>query len=109
MASIGLHWNLFNGMADKARIEESSHLLERAHADEQRMDSAVRLEVRHAWADLGAAQQRIEVAKAAVAEAEESLEDHSEPLRIRYEQRYGPFTKRNRGTGKPDPVPGSGA
>jgi hypothetical protein len=62
-------------------------LLERAHADEQRMDSAVRLEVRHAWADLGAAQQRIEVAKAAVAEAEESLEDHSEPLRIRYEQR----------------------
>jgi outer membrane protein TolC len=73
LASIGLRWNLFNGMADKARIEESSHLLERAHADEQRMDSAVRLEVRRAWADLGAAQQRIEVAKAAVAEAEESL------------------------------------
>jgi outer membrane protein TolC len=73
LASIGLRWNLFNGMADKARIEESSYLLERAHADEQRMDSAVRLEVRRAWADLGAAQQRIEVAKAAVAEAEESL------------------------------------
>ena len=73
LASVGLRWNLFNGMADKARIEESSHLLERAHPDEQRMDSAVRLEVRRAWADLGAAQQRIEVAKAAVAEAEESL------------------------------------
>jgi outer membrane protein TolC len=73
LASIGLRWNLFNGMADKARIEESSYLLERAHADEQRMGSAVRLEVRRAWADLGAAQQRIEVAKAAVAEAEESL------------------------------------
>lgn len=73
LASIGLHWNLFNGMADKARIEESSHWLERAHADEQRMDSAVRLEVRRAWASLRSAQQRIEVAKAAVAEAEESL------------------------------------
>ena len=73
LASIGLRWNLFNGMADKARIEESSYLLERAHADEQRVDSAVRLEVRRAWADLRAAQQRIEVAKAAVAEAEESL------------------------------------
>ena len=48
-------------------------MLERAHADEQRMDSAVRLEVRRAWADLRAAGQRIEVAKAAVAEAEESL------------------------------------
>jgi len=73
LASVGLHWNLFNGMADKNRIEESTHWLERAHADEQRMDSAVRLEVRRAWAGLRAAQQRIEVAKAAVAEAEESL------------------------------------
>jgi outer membrane protein TolC len=73
LASIGLRWNLFNGMADKARIEESSHWLERAHDDEQRVDSAVRLEVRRAWADLRAAQQRIEVAKAAVAYAEESL------------------------------------
>jgi outer membrane protein TolC len=73
LASVGLHWNLFNGLGDKARIEESSHWLERAHADEQRVDSAVRLEVRRAWADLRAAQERIEVAKAAVAEAEESL------------------------------------
>jgi outer membrane protein TolC len=31
------------------------------------------LEVRRAWADLRAAEQRIEVAKAAVAEADESL------------------------------------
>jgi outer membrane protein TolC len=73
LASIGLHWNLFNGNGDKARIEESNHWLERAHADEQRIDSAVRLEVRRAWAGLRAAGQRIEVAKAAVSEAEESL------------------------------------
>jgi outer membrane protein TolC len=73
LASIGLRWNLLNGMADKSRIEESNHYLERAHADEQRVDSAVRLEVRRAWADLRAAQQRIEVANAAMAEAEESL------------------------------------
>ncbi|MGA2197656.1 MAG: TolC family protein [Bryobacteraceae bacterium] len=73
LASIGLRWNLFNGMADEARIEESGHWLERAHDDEQRVDSALRLEVRRAWADLRAAQQRIEVAKAAVAEAAESL------------------------------------
>jgi len=73
LASIGLRWNLFNGFADKARMAESSHWLERAHADEERVDSAVRLEVRRAWAGLRAAGQRIEVAKAAVAEAEESL------------------------------------
>jgi len=73
LASIGLRWNLFNGFADRARIAEASHWLERAHADERRVDSAVRLEVRRAWADLRAAQQRIEVARAAVAEADESL------------------------------------
>jgi len=73
LASITLRWNLFNGNADRARIEEVSHWMERAHADEQRTDSAVRLEVRRAWTDLTAAMQRIEVAKAAVAEAEESL------------------------------------
>jgi len=73
LASVGLHWNLFNGNGDKAKIEESKHWMERAHADEQRVDSAVRLEVRRAWAELRAAEQRIEVAKAAVAEAEESL------------------------------------
>ena len=73
LASISLKWNLFDGFADKARIAESSHWIERAHADEQRVDSAVRLEVRRAWANLRAAVQRIEVAKAAVTEAEESL------------------------------------
>ena len=73
LVSIELRWNLFNGFADKARIEESSHWLARAHADELRVDSAVRLDVRRAWADLRAAGQRIEVAKAAVAESEESL------------------------------------
>jgi len=73
LASVALRWNLFNGFAAKARIAESNQLMERAHADERRVDSAVRLEVRRAWAELRAAQQRIEVAKASVAEAEESL------------------------------------
>ena len=73
LASVNLHWNLFNGFADRARIAESGYLLRRAAADEQRTDSAVRLQVRRAWAALRAAAQRIEVAKASVAEAEESL------------------------------------
>lgn len=73
LASVGLRWNLFNGFSDKARIEESKSLLKRSEADEQRMGSSIRLEVRRAWADLRAAEQRIEAAKATVAEAEESL------------------------------------
>jgi len=73
LAAVSLRWNLFNGSADKARIAETGHIVKRAEFDEQRMDSAVRLQVRRAWAALKAAQQRIEVATAAVAEAEESL------------------------------------
>ncbi len=42
-------------------------------AQQRQIDSAVRLQVRSAYLDLKAAQERIEVAEAAVAEAEESL------------------------------------
>jgi outer membrane protein TolC len=73
LAGVSLQWNLFNGFADKARIEEASHMLRRTQADRQRTDSAVRLQVRRAHAALRAAEQRIEAAKASVAEAEESL------------------------------------
>jgi outer membrane protein len=73
LVSIGLRWNLFNGFSDKARIEESKFALRRSEAEQQHAGSAIRLQVRRAYADLGAAGQRIEVAKASVAEAEESL------------------------------------
>jgi outer membrane protein TolC len=73
LASINLKWNLFNGFADRSAIAEAAHQLARARAEEQQKDSAVRLQVRKAYAALRAAQQRIEVAKASVAEAEESL------------------------------------
>src|SRR5262249_20311210 len=73
LASVSLHWNLFNGFGDKARIEETKHLLRSTAAEESRAGSAIRLEVHRAWADLRAATQRIEVAKASVEEARESL------------------------------------
>lgn len=73
LVSVGLRWNLFNGFGDKARIEESEFALKRSLAEEARAGSAIRLQVHRAYADLHAATQQIEVAKAAVAEAEESL------------------------------------
>jgi len=73
LVSIGLRWNLFNGFGDKARIEESKFVQQRSSAEEARTDSAIRLQVHRAYADVHAATQRIEVAKASVAEAEESL------------------------------------
>jgi len=73
LVSIGLKWNLFNGFADKSKIEESQLALRRTSAEQERADSAIRLQVRRAWAELRAAEQRIESARAAQAEAEESL------------------------------------
>jgi outer membrane protein len=73
LAGVSLRWNLFNGFSDKARIEEAGFSLRRTEAEREHAGSAIRLEVRRAWADMRSAGQRIEVAKAAVAEAEESL------------------------------------
>jgi outer membrane protein TolC len=73
LVSAGLRWNLFNGFSDKARIEESKFALRQSEAEQEHAGSAIRLQVRRAYADLRAAAQRIEIAKASVAEAEESL------------------------------------
>lgn len=73
LVSIGLRWNVFNGFSDRARIEESKFALRQSEAEQERAGSAIRLQVRRAFADLSAAAQRIEVAQASVAEAEESL------------------------------------
>ncbi len=72
-AGVTLRWNLFNGFADRSRIEEANSAASRAHALEQQATEGVKLEVRRAQADLDAAGQRIAVAESAVAQAEESL------------------------------------
>jgi outer membrane protein TolC len=73
LASVSLRWNLFNGFSDKEHIAEAALAVRRSQAEAQRVDSAVQLEVRRAYAGWRAAAQRIEVARAAVAEAQESL------------------------------------
>jgi outer membrane protein len=73
LASVEMKWNLFDGFERSSHLAESGHWVERAKAEEQRTDSSLRLQVRRAYAGLRAARQRIEVAKASVAESEESL------------------------------------
>lgn len=73
LVSIGLRWNLFNGYADKARIAEAQATLRRSAADQEQTDSAIRLQVRRAWAEWSAAGQRIESARAVQSEAQETL------------------------------------
>jgi outer membrane protein len=72
-AGASLRWNLFNGFADRARIEEANQAIVRAKAQERQINAAVSLQVRRASLDLKAARERIQVAEASVAEAEENL------------------------------------
>ncbi len=73
LVSVGLRWNLFNGFSDKAHIEETKFALRRSRAEQDRASSVIRLQVRRMYADVDAAQQRIAVAQASIAEAEEIL------------------------------------
>jgi outer membrane protein TolC len=72
-AGVTLRWNLFNGFADRARIEEASSAMNRARAVEKQATAGVKLEVRRAQADLEAARQRMIVAESTITQAEESL------------------------------------
>ncbi len=70
---VALRWNLFNGFADKEQVRAAGYQIARARAEEREMESAVRLDVRRALAELRAANERVESARAVVADSEESL------------------------------------
>lgn len=73
MISASLRWNLFNGGIDRARVEEASHAMASARAQQRQTEAGIQLQVRSANAERNAAGERIAVADAAVAMAEESL------------------------------------
>ncbi|HWP85846.1 MAG TPA: TolC family protein [Terriglobia bacterium] len=72
MTGAMLRWNLFRGAADRARLAETAHLQIQREQEQQQVLSALRLEVREAYLLLQAANRRLDVGEAAVAQAEES-------------------------------------
>lgn len=70
--AVTLRWNLWTGGETAARVEQARFAESRAQALRKRADSAIQLEVRKAYLDVRAAAQRVEVASAAAAEAEEA-------------------------------------
>jgi outer membrane protein TolC len=70
--AVTLRWNLWNGGETKARVAQARFAESRAEALRKRADSAIQLEVRRAYLGVMAAAQRVEVASAAAAEAEEA-------------------------------------
>lgn len=64
--------NLFRGFADRARVIEATELHARRQIERERVETAVRVDVREAQARLDAARATVDVAEAAVAQAVES-------------------------------------
>jgi TolC family type I secretion outer membrane protein len=68
-----LQWNLFDGLVTTSRVREASANAERARALEEQMRSGVQLQVRQAYYNLAASQERITATASSVQEAEEGL------------------------------------
>ena len=73
-AAMTLNWELFNGFAISADTRRASAELREALLADHRTLLAVKLDVKNAYLRLQEAQARLEVARAAVASGEESLQ-----------------------------------
>jgi outer membrane protein TolC len=80
-AAVTLRWNLFNGYADRSKIQESQFALATSKSQQRQVQNGVQLQVRQAHAQFTAASERIQVAQAAIAQADESVRI----IRNRYE------------------------
>ncbi len=69
---VEIRWNLFNGLADKARLAAADAGIAQARAARERAESGIRLEVRSALARLNAATAREDTGRAAVTQAREA-------------------------------------
>jgi outer membrane protein len=73
MAGIEVRMDLFQGGARRAKLQHEQAIQEKVGALKEAARDAIRLEVRRAYYDLDTARQQVEVAKAAIAQAQESL------------------------------------
>ena len=71
---VTMHWNLFNGLGDAARIAGARAEVERTRALRTQMASRIILEVKDAFLTLKAAEERIVVAHQEVSHAETALQ-----------------------------------
>ncbi len=73
LAGIEVQFDLFQGGAKRARLSHERAIQEKVSAVKEMATDATRLEVRRAYYDLDSARQQVEVARATIAEAQESL------------------------------------
>ena len=73
MGGVEVQFDIFDGGARRARIAREKATADRVAAMRDGLRDRIRLEVRSAWYDLDTARQQVEVSRAAIAQAGESL------------------------------------
>ena len=73
LGGIEVQFDIFQGGAKRAELARQRAVAERVGAMKQSASDAVRLEVRQAYYDLDSSRRQVEVARAAIAQAQESL------------------------------------
>jgi outer membrane protein len=73
MGGVELQFDVFQGGAKRAELSRQRALEEKITALKQAASDGIRLEVRRAYYDADASRKQVEVAQAAIAEAQESL------------------------------------
>jgi outer membrane protein TolC len=73
LAGIEVQFDLFQGGAKQAQLSHERAMQDKVAAVKEMATDAVRLEVRRAYYDVDAARRQIDVARATIAEAQESL------------------------------------
>lgn len=71
---VTLHWNLFNGLGDVARVAEARAEVARSRALQAQLASRITLEVKDAFLTVKAAEERISVARQGVTQADTALQ-----------------------------------
>lgn len=73
LAGLVLNWDVFSGMATRAQVRQAGARLQEMLAADKKATQAVQLDVKSAYLNHRAAQARLAVSRASVAQAEESL------------------------------------
>ncbi len=73
LAGFEVQFDLFQGGAKRARLSRERAMQEKVAARKEAATDAIRVEVRRAYYDLDAGRRQVEVARAAIAQSQESL------------------------------------
>ncbi len=73
LGGVEVQFDIFEGGAKRAELSRQRALADRVGATKQAATDAIRLEIRRAYYDVDASRQQLEVARAAIAQAQESL------------------------------------